>query len=843
MVTFDSDSLSKLCSEDQRSLLNSIDQLRLEGVDSYVSLPQIIVCGDQSSGKSSVLEAISGVKFPVKSNLCTRHPTELVLRRAPDVIASVGIVPSDSRSPEERKALLGFRQTLASLDDLSTVMDEAKLAMGISPHGKAFSRDILRIELQGPDRPQLSLVDLPGLIHAETKHQSSSDIELIQEVVKKYMEEPRSVILAVVSAKNDFANQIVLKLARSFSHRSLGVITKPDELVAYSASEALFLSLAKNQQVEFRLGWHVLKNMDSEKGSRTLEDRDAKEAEFFSQGAWTSLPNASLGIETLRTRLSKVLLRQIAGELPGLIQEIDGKMAHCKDELTKLGEPRANQEEQRLYLFHLSQAFQAVVKSAVDGTYNDSFFKDAQTSEGYQQRIRAIVQNLNEDFAAELSTRGHYREISAETASEVVPSDASTPGASTSKRSKGVLEHSVIRITRDQFLDHIQSLLRKTRGRELPGTFNPMVVADLHIEQSRPWRAIVEKHVEQVWKAATLFLELVAGYIADETTSRALQRDIIEPAMKRILVELKEKTKELLRPHQSGHPITYNNHYFPENWQKARRERLEEAVTTTVGAFFNVNVTSSNYVSGHFNMEQLVRSLLSSSEGNIDKWAAQEALDCLNAYYKVALKRFIDDIAVEVIEEKLVSELSNILSPVSVFKMANDQVTRVAGESEDSRAKRHQLSRQIEVLRNGLDVCKNFVGLKIGGDVITTTTPGKDLGLMVEEEDEHFDVSPAISHTPTSTQSVAYAAPESEPEPVEPEPERVEEFVEEFVEEPEPEPEPEAESVAEPVVQPTDPFEFWGIGTPSKKKKKKKGKGKKEDTDLLAENRVVFNAS
>lgn len=64
------------------------------------------------------------------------------------------------------------------------------------------------------------------------------------------------------------------------------------------------------------------------------------------------------------------------------------------------------------------------------------------------------------------------------------------------------------------------------------------------------------------------------------------------------------------------------------------------------------------------------------------------------------------------------SELGNILSPIGVFQMANDLVTRMAGESEDSRTKREQLSRQIEVLNNGLGVCKNFVGLKIGGGTV-----------------------------------------------------------------------------------------------------------------------------
>lgn len=168
----------------------------------------------------------------------------------------------------------------------------------------------------------MTIVDLTGLIHSETKQQSAADVHLVQEVVRSYMTEPRSVILAVISAKNDFANQIVLRLARetdSSGSRTLGVITKPDSLVAGSESEAQFASLAKNQEVEFRLGWHVLKNMDSEKGKWNLVEHDMEELQFFSQGVWQDMPQTLVGINYLRARLSKLLLGQIATELPSLL--------------------------------------------------------------------------------------------------------------------------------------------------------------------------------------------------------------------------------------------------------------------------------------------------------------------------------------------------------------------------------------------------------------------------------------------------------------------------------------------------------------------------------------------
>lgn len=617
---FHTDALNRLCTKDQLDLLDSVDSLRSQGISHYVSLPQIIVCGDQSSGKSSVLEAISGVSFPIKSNLCTRFPTELVLRKTSQIGVSVSIVPHQSRSESERSSLSSFREELDGFDGLPVLIENAKAAMGILTHGKAFSKDILRVEVSGPDRPHLTIVDLPGLVHSETKHQSASDVELVQDVVQSYMKEPRSIILAVVSAKNDHANQIVLKLARAADKqgiRTLGVITKPDTLIAGSESEAMYVSLAKNQDVEFRLGWHVLKNMDAETGDWSLTDRAVKEDEFFSQGKWQELPPSLLGIDTLRDRLSKLLLGQIAAELPSLIEEIDIKSKACRSRLDRLGEPRATLAEQRVYLLHISQSFQSLVKAAVDGTYNDPFFEDAKSEAGYQKRIRALMQNLNLDFAERIERRGHRHEIT------------------DSKKTSGI-SRDVILITRDEFIDHIRQVMRRTRGRELPGTFNPMIVADLFLEQSIPWEAIARSHIDSVWNATKGFLSHTVTYVADAATSKALFQKIFEPALTQLKKTLNEKTTELLVPHQKSHPITYN-HYFTETLQKVRNERSKNEYTEILINFFGVSsIETPIYTDQHKDLRQLLTALLQRTEPDMNRFACSEALDCMEAYYKVA---------------------------------------------------------------------------------------------------------------------------------------------------------------------------------------------------------------
>lgn len=242
---------------EHEELLNIIDTLRSHGISQYIDLPQLIVCGDQSSGKSSVLEAISGLRFPTKDNLCTRFATELILRRGPSSSVTVTIIPDADRTEKEAEQLSKFKSPSNSLDDFAGIVRAAEKAMGLDLLNAVFSKDILRVELCGPTQPNLTLVDLPGIFWAGDKSQSDDDAALVQTMVKSYMERKRSIILAVVSAKSDLAMQIITRMAREIDpqgQRTLGIITKPDLLFEGSDSEAAFVKLAKNENIIFKMG-------------------------------------------------------------------------------------------------------------------------------------------------------------------------------------------------------------------------------------------------------------------------------------------------------------------------------------------------------------------------------------------------------------------------------------------------------------------------------------------------------------------------------------------------------------------------------------------------------------
>ena len=105
-----------------------------------IVMAQVVVCGDQSSGKSSVLEAITEIPFPRKENLCTRFATEIILRRAPAVSISTKIIPDKQRPATEKKRLEAFKSSIVDFNELPTLIDEATALMGLDDDGSSQAR-------------------------------------------------------------------------------------------------------------------------------------------------------------------------------------------------------------------------------------------------------------------------------------------------------------------------------------------------------------------------------------------------------------------------------------------------------------------------------------------------------------------------------------------------------------------------------------------------------------------------------------------------------------------------------------------------------------------------------
>ena len=350
--------------------------------------------------------------------LCTRFPTEVILRRDTTIDIKVSLAPGPGRSSKAEKKLRDFKHELTSYEELPELVTKATEAMNYSTtrSGMTFSDDVLRIEVSGPKQPQLSIVDLPGIIQSGTDDITNEDISLVEQLVMGYISKPRSIILAIITATTDPENQVVLRKARDADpsgSRTLGIITKPDTLTKGSLGESKWLALARNERSKLKLGWHVVKNVDSNaviEGGRPQKDRDAEEAAFFRGSRFKADPGRKLGvgIASLRERLSKILFDQIRDTIHPLLKDMEIGMSKCKEELKKLGEARSTPEAQRTYLNRISTRFSQLCKAARDGHYQDEFFDE---SRGHT-RLCARLREGHDKFATDLRKAGTKWQVS-----------------------------------------------------------------------------------------------------------------------------------------------------------------------------------------------------------------------------------------------------------------------------------------------------------------------------------------------------------------------------------------------------------------------------------------------
>ena len=151
-------------------------------------------------------------------------------------------------------------------------------------------------------------------------------------------------------------------------------------------------------------------------------------------------------------------------------------------------------------------------------------------------------------------------------------------------------EKSVFRVNptgsmrRSEYAETVKTLMTRTRGCELPGTYNPLVVGELFREQIKPWERLVHTFSSRILEAARFVVKSALDDATDEQTAANVLHEIVNPKLHDLSKALNEKIEEILEPHKSGHPITYN-HYLTDNVQKAqaarRKRQLERVLRRT----------------------------------------------------------------------------------------------------------------------------------------------------------------------------------------------------------------------------------------------------------------------
>ncbi|EME43788.1 hypothetical protein DOTSEDRAFT_71579 [Dothistroma septosporum NZE10] len=686
--------LPHLNSARSNARLKAISSARKKGVSEHVSLPQIIVCGDQSAGKSSVLEGVSGFPFPRQDGLCTRFATEIILQDEDTTLnIKVSIIPHSSQDNDCRDLLLAFCRELDSFDDLPVVIADAGAAMGLRGFGSddaspAFAQDVLQIRVSGPTGLHLSVVDLPGIIQVPSEDQTEADVDAVHSLVDSYMANPRSIILAVVQAGNDIANQPVIRKCKHFDpsgERTIGVITKPD--LINDGAESRIAQLARNEDTtKLKLGFFLLKNPSPKEMEKihSSKDREIVERGFFTSAPWMeqNLDLDRLGVEKLKRFLQDLLDEHVAKEMPKVRQELRRLEKSTADQLLHLGSARTTTADLRIYLSRLAMKFDSICASALLGNYSDSQFFGSPSERVPPTRLRAIVHAENIKFADIMKCKGEKRKLG----SWSDPSDSDEVAGHAS------CDNDQLLVTEHAMKTWVKKVYTSTRGRELPGDHNHVFLSELFHEQASRWLDLSTDHLRSMYQCLETFMDQLVSHVTEEDHTRQKLRESISAALETMKRRADEELTELWED-EAQQPITYN-HYYTDNIQKARngaaREVLKKAMADTTDEDYGGRMHISN---NNVDIQKLLGSLQNRIVVNMDDQACAEARAALNAYYKVARKTFVDNVCRQVIERHLLRDLSRVFSPEKVAAYTDEELHLVAGESRDSVEKRDRLQR------------------------------------------------------------------------------------------------------------------------------------------------------
>ncbi|XP_066039946.1 dynamin-1-like protein isoform X4 [Chamaea fasciata] len=339
------------------------DVFNTVGAD-IIQLPQIVVVGTQSSGKSSVLESLVGRDLlPRGTGVVTRRPLILQL---------VHVAPEDGRKgagDENEVDAAEWGKFLHTKNKIYTDFDEIRQEIEneterISGNNKGISPEPIHLKIFSANVVNLTLVDLPGMTKVPVGDQPK-DIELqIRELILQFISNPNSIILAVTAANTDMATSEALKIAREVDpdgRRTLAVITKLDLMDA--GTDAMDVLMGRVIPVKLGIIGVVNRSQLDINNKKSVADSIRDEYGFL-QKKYPSLANRN-GTKYLARTLNRLLMHHIRDCLPELKTRINVLAAQYQSLLNSYGEPV---EDKSATLLQLITKFATEYCNTIEGT-------------------------------------------------------------------------------------------------------------------------------------------------------------------------------------------------------------------------------------------------------------------------------------------------------------------------------------------------------------------------------------------------------------------------------------------------------------------------------------------
>jgi len=397
-----------------KEAMQIVHDLRNLGLDSDVDLPKICVVGKQSSGKSSVMEALTGVAVPRCSGTCTRCAFEISTWGTDATVdngrmsCSVGIrfQPKDGGSKKRvmlattsgqaeiadqlkwaQRVLLNMRLFQQQLDQGTTItLELAKALLKDKSDESQFTQDVVVVELRGSGLSDLELIDLPGLIQSVENVDDEHLIPLIKDLSSSYLEQANTIVSMCCPFNDDMENQAVRTLARQHDAkglRTVGVLTKADLLP--QGQEKEWQAVLRNDSHTMQHGYFAVRNPPQSElnASISREDARVKEEHFFSDSSVGLLLKDAApercGTVALRDFLGELLCDLIRNQMVPLRETLREQLLAAENELRDLGqsvEPRHAFQKLTNIIAKLARKFEADVEADVSFAGNADFWHE-----------------------------------------------------------------------------------------------------------------------------------------------------------------------------------------------------------------------------------------------------------------------------------------------------------------------------------------------------------------------------------------------------------------------------------------------------------------------------------
>ncbi|KAJ7485041.1 P-loop containing nucleoside triphosphate hydrolase protein [Mycena galericulata] len=405
-----------------RELVTLNKDLRALGANTFFDLPNITVIGGQSAGKSSLVEAVSGINVPRDSGTCTRCPMECTLSSSAEtwwckislrfdynglgakqetITHAFGPTITDRSSVELwlRRAQAAILHPHLPYQNFCAKTEQELRNPGLDDARLQFSKNAVLVELSDPLLTDLSFVDLPGLIQNE----SNDIIEVVRDLAVDRIASKNTIILVTIPMSDDLQNQQAARLAKDADdagERTIAVLTKPDMLgPGATGLRQTWKDVLDGTKYPLKHGYYCVRLPDDDERSRGISrtESERRAAEYFdSTQPWRDVADRSrFGVTNLAAFLSKLLVDLIETNLPELRQQLNALLNGYNEELLQLPPPPVSEPAAEVLL--RVTAFCRTFNAAVLGDSDDHKSLAQKHRRRYLQ-FKAEIRSTGPDF-------------------------------------------------------------------------------------------------------------------------------------------------------------------------------------------------------------------------------------------------------------------------------------------------------------------------------------------------------------------------------------------------------------------------------------------------------------